>query len=297
MSLTFIIFITDDIVYENILKIEKLYAIFFKSSIDSLVKMIEIVPYSHDWPHIFLKEAQLIDEALGCNLIDIHHVGSTSVPGLISKNKIDIIAVVRDGNLSISPLEQAGFNYKGEWNIPFKFGFTKRDLHHVNLHLFEEGHCEIELNLLFRDLLRKYHTIKDEYANLKRSILNDETAHEKHHSFLANYTLRKDDFIRYQLKKIGFQGRRFLKITHYAEWNDYHRIKEAQCLWTPIIESPSHHYFMLSHGMDTAAIAHIELLRNQKAITHFFAVDPIFKGQGFDLELGNLIQKWLSKPR
>jgi GrpB-like predicted nucleotidyltransferase (UPF0157 family) len=278
-------------------KIDEIYGKFIKNSIDILVKMIELVPYSHDWPHIFQKEALLIKETLGHNFIDIHHVGSTSVPGLISKDKIDIIAVVKDGDLSISPLKKAGFTYKGEWNIPFKFGFTKRGFSRINLHLFEQGHCEIELNLLFRNLLRQNDAIKDEYANLKKSILDDETAHEKHHSFLANYTLRKDQFIRRQLKKLGFQGRRFLKITHHAEWNDYHRIKDAQRLHTPIIESPSHHYFMLSHGMDTAAVAHVELLSHQKEVIRLLAVDPIFKGQGFDLELENLIQKWLSQSR
>jgi GrpB-like predicted nucleotidyltransferase (UPF0157 family) len=33
--------------------------------------------------------------ALGYNFIDIHHVGSTSVPGLPVKPKIDIIAEVK----------------------------------------------------------------------------------------------------------------------------------------------------------------------------------------------------------
>jgi GrpB-like predicted nucleotidyltransferase (UPF0157 family) len=91
---------------------------------------------------------------LGGNYLAIHHVGSTAVPGLAAKPKIDMIAVVHSGDLSIAQLENIGFSYKGEWNIPFKFGFTKRGQDEINLHVFEEGHPEIELNILFRDYLR-----------------------------------------------------------------------------------------------------------------------------------------------
>jgi GrpB-like predicted nucleotidyltransferase (UPF0157 family) len=82
-------------------------------------KEIQLVPYDPNWPHIFEKEAMLIRRALSDNCITVHHVESTSVPGLTAKPKIDIIAVVRSGGLSISQLEKLGFSYKGEWNIPF----------------------------------------------------------------------------------------------------------------------------------------------------------------------------------
>ena len=58
--------------------------------------MIEIVPYNPEWPALFKKEAALLREALGENALAIHHVGSTAVPGLCAKPKIDIIAVVHE---------------------------------------------------------------------------------------------------------------------------------------------------------------------------------------------------------
>ena len=96
-------------------------------------KEIQVVPYDPNWPHIFEKEALLIRHALGDNCITIHHVGSTSVPGLAAKPTIDTITVVGSGDLSIAQLEKVGFSYKGEWNIPFKFGFTKRGQDEINL--------------------------------------------------------------------------------------------------------------------------------------------------------------------
>ena len=85
---------------------------------------IKVVPYDHNWPRYFEEAAKKIKVFLGSNLIDIHHVGSTSVPGLVAKEKIDIIAVVKNGADTVDLLESAGYVYKGEWNIPLKYGFT-----------------------------------------------------------------------------------------------------------------------------------------------------------------------------
>ena len=71
-------------------------------------KIIEVVPYDPNWPHIFEKEAALIKKALWDNCIAIHHVGSSAVPGLAAKPKIDIIAVVRNLFFDKSQLEAIG---------------------------------------------------------------------------------------------------------------------------------------------------------------------------------------------
>ena len=75
---------------------------------------ITLTPYDPVWPELFAEQAALIHEALQENGLAVHHVGSTAVPGLAAKPKIDIIAVVHDGPAAIAPLEQAGFDYKGE---------------------------------------------------------------------------------------------------------------------------------------------------------------------------------------
>lgn len=53
-------------------------------------KNIEVVPYSLEWPKMFAAEAELIKQALGNNCITVHHIGSTSVPGLSAKPIIDM---------------------------------------------------------------------------------------------------------------------------------------------------------------------------------------------------------------
>ena len=141
-------------------------------------KKIEVVEYNPEWPMIFENEKIAILEALKDNCAAIHHVGSTSVPELIAKPKIDIIAVANNRTNAIKDLEKIGYSYDGEWNIPLQCGFAKRNGTYVNLHMFFElDHPEIELNLSFRDYLRTHTEAKIAYGNLKKEILcNEENA-------------------------------------------------------------------------------------------------------------------------
>lgn len=94
------------------------------------IDRIEVVPYDPNWPNIFETEATKIKQALGNNCIAIHHVGSTSVPGLAAKPIIDIVPVVQniiavDQNTNV--MEALGYEAKGEYGMLFRRYFQKRD--------------------------------------------------------------------------------------------------------------------------------------------------------------------------
>ncbi len=91
-------------------------------------KNIKVVPYDPNWVEVFKHEAKLIEQALGENFIRIHHVGSTSVPGLCAKPKVDIITEVRNNALLEGALEKVGYVGKGGFNIPFHQVFLNRIL-------------------------------------------------------------------------------------------------------------------------------------------------------------------------
>ncbi|MBL4587892.1 GrpB family protein [Candidatus Babeliales bacterium] len=59
-------------------------------------KKISVLPYDPEWANIFKEEKTALMEMLGDNHISIHHVGSTAIPGLDAKPKIDIVAEVHD---------------------------------------------------------------------------------------------------------------------------------------------------------------------------------------------------------
>lgn len=182
-------------------------------------KKIEVVSYNPAWPQMFEAEAAYIRQALGTNCAAIHHVGSTAVPGLCAKPKIDIITVVKDMAHSIQNLEKIDYEYRGEFNIPLHLGFRKRPpLTNVNLHVFEEGNPEIELNLLFRNYLREHPEALAEYAALKLTLAGHDTSHEVIHGPFKGYTLGKDTFIKKILNQAGFKGLCMRFCIHYEEW-------------------------------------------------------------------------------
>lgn len=113
-------------------------------------RSVQIVPYDPKWPKMFEEEASRIKEALGENCLAVHHFGSTSVPGLSAKPKIDILAVVKSfAALNIPRLVEIGYEVR---NDPIPTGkYFVRELPRMNLHVFEEGNTLIAKNLTFRD--------------------------------------------------------------------------------------------------------------------------------------------------
>ncbi len=57
---------------------------------------VQVVEYNSEWPNLYLEEAEKIKNILGNELVDIYHIGSTSVVNLKAKPIIDIMPVVKD---------------------------------------------------------------------------------------------------------------------------------------------------------------------------------------------------------
>lgn len=126
---------------------------------------VEVVPYDPSWPELFAAEAKRIREALGPNCTLIHHIGSTSVPGLSAKPIIDILPVVRDileVDRVTEAMERLGYEAKGENGIAFRRFFEKgKKVRTHNVHVYEEGDPEIDRYLRFRDWMRSTRRMQD----------------------------------------------------------------------------------------------------------------------------------------
>ena len=264
-------------------------------------KIIEVVPYDPNWPHIYEKEAALIRQALGGNCLAIHHIGSTSVPGLAAKPKIDIIAVVQDPLLARDQLEKIGIQYRGEYNIPLHYGFSKRGDIDLNLHVYEEFHPEIELNLCFRDYLRSHPNKRDDYARLKEELIQDESSFTKENSPFTNYTLRKGDFIREVLREAGFNRIRMLKCNDNTEWAAAKHFRDTYFFGPHGIDDPytwtfnheEHAHLVLYQGTEIVAYAHIQFWPDKRAAIRIIATDENKRNQRFGSSFLTLIEKWL----
>ena len=227
---------------------------------DVMTKNIEVVPYNYAWPDWFEKAAGEIRKTLNDDLLQIHHVGSTAVPNLAAKPIIDIIAVVKSGGGAVSLLESAGFIYKGEFNIPFHYGFSKRGEIKINLHVYEEGHPEIDLNLKFRDFLRSHPEYRTAYSNLKMALLQNPASFEKNNSVFTGYNLGKNAFISKIHELSGFDQLRMVKATHYDEWAFINQHANE----TEVETGPNHIYLVFTKGIKIIGFVHVEFLEGQK---------------------------------
>jgi len=156
---------------------------------------IQIVSYDSEWPNIFEQQAALIKTALGENCIEIHHIGSTSVPGLAAKPKIDILAVIDNiDSINTTALELLGFINGGE-GIPSGRYFSKKTPHNIHVHIFAVNNQKIADFLNFRNWLRTHPDDMQCYETVKKQLAAI-------HTDGWQYALAKTDFIQSILAKI-----------------------------------------------------------------------------------------------
>ena len=136
---------------------------------------VQVVPYDPSWPSRYRREAALLREALGDCLVEIHHIGSTSVPGLWAKPIIDILPVVtavEEADRRRAALEALGYEYLGEFGIPGRRYLRKGGDHRTHqVHLFgRESRDEIRRHLAVPAYLRCHPDAAWDYAQLKRRL-------------------------------------------------------------------------------------------------------------------------------
>lgn len=156
--------------------------------------MVTVVPPDPTWPQRFEDEARRLRALFGDELLAVHHVGSTSVPGLWAKPIIDFLPLVRslERLLAYRPAaEAAGFTWRGEYGIPGRCYLRTDELH---VHMYEPGHREVARHLAFRDHLRAQPAARAAYAALKRDLAarfaHDREAYQDGKSALIEQLLR-----------------------------------------------------------------------------------------------------------
>ncbi len=138
------------------------------------MRKVEISPYNEQWTLMFEKEATKLREIFSLQIVAIHHIGSTSVRGLVAKPIIDIMPVVKDITLIDEyngAMEDVGYEPKGENEISGRRYFEKggnNRTHHV--HIYQYGSLEIERHLAFRDYLLTHPDSIKAYGELKEQL-------------------------------------------------------------------------------------------------------------------------------
>ena len=167
--------------------------------------VVRIVPYHPKWAEYFGKEKELLLKMMGESVLDIRHIGSTSIVGMPAKPILDILVGVRT-LAAVEPLVEdlnlIGYEDKGDGDEPgrryFVKGAEEKRTHHLNF-------CELNgifwtSHVLFRDYLEKHPDAAKQYATLKRALAakfpNDRPA----------YTTGKEEFVLSILKLAANEG-------------------------------------------------------------------------------------------
>jgi GrpB-like predicted nucleotidyltransferase (UPF0157 family) len=163
--------------------------------VPAMPSLYTFTAYSPEWPAEFEREAERLRTVLGDVLVAVHHIGSTSVPGLAAKPIIDLLPLARDiGHVDekTAAMQGAGYEVWGEYGLPGRRYFTRdRGDHRThNIHVYQAGNPDVERHLAFCAYLRSHEEIRREYESLKRSV------YAAHPADITAYNASKDAWIK-----------------------------------------------------------------------------------------------------
>ncbi len=138
-----------------------------------------LINYQEKWAEDFEQIKQVLLGQLSSNVrIQIEHIGSTAIPGLMAKPIIDIDLIYFSADeftVTLEELRGIGYYHNGDQGIKGRevFKRTKNQNHPVldsikhHLYVCHKDSDELKKHLLFRDKLRNDREVLENYAALK----------------------------------------------------------------------------------------------------------------------------------
>lgn len=166
------------------------------------MRKVLIVPHDPTWKVMFERESVCISHVLRENVVAIHHIGSTAIPGIYAKPIIDILVEVKKIAGLDDPLPMASLGYEamGEFGIAGRRYFRKENAHKRthHVHVFEAGSAQVTRHLAFRDYMLAYPEDAQRYSELKRRLARE------YPTDIEKYMDGKDGFIQAIDEKAAF---------------------------------------------------------------------------------------------
>ena len=124
---------------------------------------IELVPHDPRWIEVAARERSRLQGAIGDARVEVHHIGSTSIPSIRAKPIVDLIPLVTSLDAldqRKSAVEALGYEWRGEFGIPRRrynvLVDAKTGKRVAQLHCFAADDPQVTRHLAFRDYLRAH---------------------------------------------------------------------------------------------------------------------------------------------
>ena len=133
-----------------------------------------IAEHDPSWRRRFAEEKVRLLQAVPEAIKDVHHVGSTAVPGLAAAPIIDILMVLTrplDEN-EILALAELGYEFRGEADLPGRQFFIKSSQQGFTIHALLEDHTATKAMVNFRNHLLGNPSEKAEFEAAKRELID-----------------------------------------------------------------------------------------------------------------------------
>jgi len=165
-----------------------------------------VVPYDPNWKTEFERIRDYLMEQIGDLVLEIKHVGSTSIPGLCAKPIIDIVALMESYDVFpaiVARLEKVGFKHNGDQGIKEREVFKRiipDDFMNYHFYVCPKDSEENRRQTIFRNALLNNKDIADDYGKLKMRLVEEVNGDR------VLYTDSKTDFILGVIEKAIKEG-------------------------------------------------------------------------------------------
>lgn len=156
--------------------------------------IVELAEYNSNWKREYENEEELLKEVLGDRIIEIHHIGSTSIEGLKAKPVIDILVVINSLE-EITDIEEMlkpyGYENRGQQGVSDRYFFAKGPegarSHYIH---FAQPNSKTYYNqVYFKKYLIEHPEYIKKYCDLKQKLAL------KYANERPKYTAGKNEFI------------------------------------------------------------------------------------------------------
>ncbi len=162
---------------------------------------VVLSPDQNNWSKAFNWEtSRILAGSENFPKLKLHHIGSTSIHGILAKPVLDILGEVsclQEADQWKERFEELGYMWKGEYGIQGRRYLVLYDeaktTAFVHIHIFTTDSPEFQSHLLFRDRLNQNAELRKEYEDLKKNLISNGTPR-------SQYSEGKADLIQKILK-------------------------------------------------------------------------------------------------